>query len=159
MCSWNCVLPDALCISRKSEGWGYVVCWGGSRFQAQGIYQFLWYHRHSLQRTAISCTWNKILLNKMNERGLRTRVRGCCTVQRSQYPLKVEIASLSDLITSPICGSHITKDILNMPKRCVWIAAGIQVGQLNNSLFAIKLKHLLCQRPALCASTCAKGSV
>jgi hypothetical protein len=70
------------------------------------------------KETAISCTWNKLLLNKMYERGQRTRITGCYTVQRSRYPLNVEITSLSDLITFRIYGSHITKytRILNMAK-------------------------------------------
>lgn len=71
--------------------------------------------------TAISCTstWNRILLNEMNEHGQRTRATGRYTVQRSHYPLKVEITSLSKLITVHIYGSHVMKDILNMPKRSV----------------------------------------
>jgi hypothetical protein len=50
-------------------------------------------------QTAISCIWNKILLNEMNERCQRTGSTGCYTVQRSHYPLKVELTSLSNLIT------------------------------------------------------------
>ena len=69
--------------------------------------------------TAISCIWNKILLNEMNERGQRTRVTGCYTVQRSHYPLKVELTTLSNLITVRIYGSHNMKDVLNVSKRSV----------------------------------------
>jgi len=35
--------------------------------------------------TAISCIWNKILLNEMKEHGQRTRATGCYTVHRSHY--------------------------------------------------------------------------
>ena len=49
--------------------------------------------------TVISCIWNNILLNELNERGQRTGETGCYTVRRSYYPLRVELTSLSNLIT------------------------------------------------------------
>jgi len=69
--------------------------------------------------TAISSIWNKILLNEMNEICQRTRVTGSYAVQRSHYPLKVELTSLSNLITVHKYGSHKIKDTLNMSKSSV----------------------------------------
>jgi hypothetical protein len=45
-------------------------------------------------QTAVSCTGNKILSNKINERGQRATATECRTTQRSYCPLRVERTSL-----------------------------------------------------------------
>jgi hypothetical protein len=97
-----------------------VVCWGGSRFGAQGIYLYSTsvfdITGTNYIETVISCTWGEILLNEQNERGHRTRVTGCYTVQRSHHPFKVELTSLSNLINVHMYGSDVMKDMLNVRK-------------------------------------------